>query len=146
MEFELSDPGQDFGDESLLIPFRLTQSAPNMMASSSQFQPNLKTTRLWSAFENETLLKIVPDTTKRNWNEIANQLSQMTNTSLKSASQVSQHYRRTILADKRNWTQEEDDSLLHLVQHNGNQWSVIAQNFVGRSDLQVKYRYKCISK
>ena len=63
-----------------------------------------------------------------------------------TADQCNQHWRRVLdpSIKKGKWTEEEDQALLKAVSECGDKlhWGLVAQKIPGRTDSQVRYRYK----
>lgn len=57
-----------------------------------------------------------------------------------SPSQCNQHYYRVIHSNikKAEWSKEEDELLLDMIEYYGYKWSIISRELVGRSDVQCR--------
>ena len=105
---------------------------------------NLSTNRrnyqMFTVKEDEELLRLRENEGK-DWVEISKELK-------KTPRQCREHYNYTLDQFRRRvpWTEEEDEQLIELVREKGHQWALLQNQFVGRSRVDLKNRYKYLEK
>ena len=105
---------------------------------------NLSTNRrnyqMFTVEEDEELLRLRENEGK-DWVEISKELK-------KTPRQCREHYNYTLDQFRRRvpWTEEEDEQLIELVREKGHQWALLQNQFVGRSRVDLKNRYKYLEK
>ncbi|OHS94547.1 Myb-like DNA-binding domain containing protein [Tritrichomonas foetus] len=101
-------------------------------------------TRQWTREEDDRLREATQIMGTTRWQEIAKYVGNGRN-----QSQCSQRWQRVLdpKIKKTNWTEEEDQKLLSLVEAHGLQrWMRISAEFGNRSDVQCRYRYYKLQK
>lgn len=90
--------------------------------------------------EDEHLKRLVSLHNPPNWNEIAKYMRN------RSARQCRERYNNYLRPELTNgtWTPEENDLLNQLYEKYGPKWSLIAQNFIGRSAVNIKNHHSSL--
>lgn len=88
----------------------------------------------FSRSEDEQLIALVKELGEQNWMEIAARMK------TRSPRQCRERYKNYLCSSIQNlpWTEEEDELLRQKVEEIGSKWTVIAQFFENRSDVNVK--------
>ncbi|CAK81484.1 unnamed protein product (macronuclear) [Paramecium tetraurelia] len=93
--------------------------------------------KLWDANE-DAQLRIQYEKHNGKWNEIAKHMPG------RNVSQCCQRWRRlqpVKIIKRKQWTQNEDEKILQLVQQHGKNWKLIALHFPGILSKQIRERY-----
>ena len=100
--------------------------------SRSRFRPE----------EDEAIRKAIEEHGRIAWSRIASILPNRT------ARQVRERWLNYLTPEVSHapWTEEEDKELLRAVSELGRAWSLVAKQFVGRTDVTVKNRYKLLMR
>ncbi|EAX96507.1 Myb-like DNA-binding domain containing protein [Trichomonas vaginalis G3] len=118
----------------------------NQYGSSSKVggeNPNKKS-KTWTKHEDQRLLAAIHKYGFLDWNKISEFVGNG-----RSRSQCVQRWSRSLnpLINKTQWTKEEDEKLLRLVNKHGKRsWTKISNEIDGRTDVQCRYRYQIITK
>jgi hypothetical protein len=101
-----------------------------------------KTKECFSAKEDQIILEFVQ---KNGYDKIPELISQLPN---RTARQIRERYRLYLnpIVNHDPFSIEEDKTLIHLISINGTKWSFIAEKMPGRTDVQLKFRYKKLQK
>ncbi|KAH0576005.1 Myb-like DNA-binding domain-containing protein [Spironucleus salmonicida] len=142
---------QDGARTSTRLSININESSQSNL-SNSQLE-NTNTLRRknykWNEMEDDQLCVIKQQYTDLSWKQVAIMLSQATNTPLRTADQVSQHWIRVLNPEiqKGRWSVQEDQMLIQAVKTcQTRNWKDIAQLVNGRTDIQVRYRLNQIGK
>jgi hypothetical protein len=103
---------------------------------------NTSKTRILFTKEEDDLIKhLYEDIGIKDWNKISQYLP---NRSAKNCQDRYINYLRPNLKAG-NWTKEEDDHFLKLVEKYGKKWTIISEHLPGRSPVSLKSRFaKCV--
>ena len=113
------------------------------------FEPII-TRKSWTAEEDEMLQGIIQSTGPRQWSAIAIELNQSVhdNHQVRKGKQCRErwlgHLNPQIVRET--WTGEEDSILLFKQSYLGNRWSEISKFLPGRTENQIKNRWRKLSK
>lgn len=96
----------------------------------------------WSIEEDNRLIEIVSSANFQNWGKVAVQIPGRT------AKQCRERYYNHLdpSLSKEPWSEEEDKLVLKYQETMGNHWSEIARRLQGRSENQVKVRFKLLQR
>jgi hypothetical protein len=108
------------------------------------------TRKSWTDEEDSLLAQIVSERGAKNWSSVAKQInSQLHNSKQKRlGKQCRERWFNHLNPDllKGQWTEEEDMFIISKQGKIGNKWSEIAKNLSGRTENQVKNRWKSLKK
>jgi hypothetical protein len=91
--------------------------------------------------EKATVIKLYEELGAGCWDKVQEVLQ------LKSKRTAREHFYKFILTDsKKPFTKEEDDLIIKKVKELGTRWTQIAKFFNNRSDINIRNRYRIISK
>lgn len=111
-------------------------------------KPNFKAD--WSAGEEIYLSDLVKFKGSKKWTSIANAINSAFHNGkpLRTGKICREHYTNHLDPgiNKAEWTPEEDSKLFEIHEKIGNKWSKISKYLLGRTENQVKNRFKCIAK
>lgn len=112
----------------------------NITTPNEEPRKPIKRHRL-TADEKATVLKLYEEMGVGCWDKVQEVLH------LKSKRTAREHFYKFILTDsKKPFTQEEDDLIIEKVNELGTRWSQIAKFFDNRSDINIRNRYRIISR
>lgn len=138
-----------------VVPCRLDKAlkkyipilSPMKNSNENQYFPTRKS---WIPEEDEMLRKIIENNGPRQWSAIAIELNQVVHGSepIRKGKQCRErwlgHLNPKIL--KKSWTTEEDSIILYRQSLLGNRWSEISKFLSGRTENQIKNRWRKLSK
>ena len=136
-EFQAEDLDSFKSETSLLEQSKVIQKKPAKTAQKSSKKSDSNRKRnLWTASEDEQLLHFM-SVYGTQWAKIASHISNRT------GKQVRDRYLSALVSNiNRNpWTEEEDRTILRMLEEMGPQWCRIAETLENRTDIQVKNRY-----
>ena len=98
--------------------------------------------RKWTIIEDRKLIKAVNKLGTENWSAIAKIVKKRT------SQECRQRWKRNLdpNINRNPFTPEEDKLLLELYDRFKNKWVKMVSYFVGRTDVQLKYRYRLLTK
>jgi hypothetical protein len=96
-----------------------------------------KSNSLFSKEEDNTIKHLYENIGIRDWKEISHQLP--SKTSKNCQNRYLNYLQPNLKTD--NWSKEEDDHLLNLVESYGGKWIIISKHLPGRSPLSVENRF-----
>jgi phage pi2 protein 07 len=101
-----------------------------------------KTKECFSAKEDQIILEFVQ---KHVYDKIPELISQLSN---HTARQIREHYNNYLnsIVNHDPFSIEEGETLFQLISINGTKWSFIAKKMAGRTDIQLKHRFKRLQK
>ena len=108
------------------------------------------TRKIWRAAKDKILLEIIHNTGARQWSAIAIELNQLAhnNQQVRKGKQCRErwlgHLNPKIVRET--WTNEEDSILLLKQSYLGNRWSEISRFLPGRTENQIKNRWRKLGK
>lgn len=109
-----------------------------------------KTRNTWSEVEDNLLKEIISSKGERSWACIAKEINikLYKSFSVRSGKQCRERWFNQLnpLLNKSQFTQEEDDLLISYQKVLGNKWSQISSLFPGRTENQMKNRWKILKK
>lgn len=112
----------------------------------SQFQKSsihiFMTKKLFTQEEDDQLKIIVSEYGPKDWKIIAQFLPGRNSQSCRER----WFYTLSPNVSKKEWTNEEDDRLLELVNTYGHKWAKISQYFSGRTDINIKNRFNLLDR
>ena len=111
---------------------------------SSDIHNKRKKSHPWSHYEDQRLIAGIMKHGIENWTSISRFVGNG-----RTRSQCSQRWMRGLdpKISKAQWSQQEEDLLLHLIQIHGNKaWTTISSQMRNRSDVQCRYKYKQLIK
>ena len=111
---------------------------------SPDIQNKRKKSHPWSHYEDQRLIAGIMKHGIENWTSISRFVGNG-----RTRSQCSQRWMRGLdpKISKAQWSQQEEDLLLHLIQIHGNKaWTTISSQMRNRSDVQCRYKYKQLIK
>eukprot|EP00898_Chlorokybus_atmophyticus_P000895 jgi/Chlat1/1806/Chrsp135S02138 len=117
------------------------QNSPHSGSVNAGGGPMRRVTKkpyFWTKEEDDLLRHAVQLYNGRNWKKIAKFFSDRNDT------QCRQHWHKVLNPDliKGNWTKDEDDIIVTMVKKVGTKkWSLIAEQLVGRTDMQCRQRW-----
>ena len=104
----------------------------------------------WSATEDKLLKGLVQINKARNWEGVAKEINTKLYDSFhnRTGKQCRERWLNQLnpLIKKSNFTKEEDDFLLTMQKNLGNKWRQISEYFTGRTENQLKNRWKLIKR
>jgi hypothetical protein len=134
-----------------LLDKQLKKYRPLIPPSSKQRGVDLITSRKsWTTDEDEKLREIIKNSGPKQWSAVAIELNQSvhSNRQVRKGKQCRErwlgHLDPEIVRDT--WTSEEDSILLHQQSFYGNRWSEISKYLPGRTENQIKNRWRKLSK
>lgn len=123
-----------FASVQPVMPFYPDQTRSNTRQKS----------RPWTTEEDQKLLVAIREHGNSNWAAVAQYVGNG-----RTKAQCSQRYNRVINPNisKANWSKEEEDKLIQIVNQVGNKaWTRVAQQFGNRSDVQCRFKYNYLMK
>ena len=110
----------------------------------------IHTRQPWLPLEDERLKKIAEQRNKKNWSKIAKELNAEVHKGLpiRLGKQCRERYFNHLdpCLNKGKWDQAEDVLIIKKQQSIGNRWSEIARFLPGRTENQIKNRFKSLVK
>ncbi|OHT13443.1 Myb-like DNA-binding domain containing protein [Tritrichomonas foetus] len=103
-----------------------------------------KKSRQWTPEEDQRLIDAINSKGTDNWSNIAKIVGEG-----RTQAQCSQRWHRVLdpKISKSNWSREEEECLIGLVNHFGTKaWTKIAAKMGNRSDVQCRFRYRFLLK
>ena len=100
--------------------------------------------RPWSQYEDQRLVAGIMRYGLENWTSISRFVGNS-----RTRAQCSQRWARGLdpKISKAQWTQQEENALIQLIQIHGNKaWTIISVHMRNRSDVQCRYKYKQLLK
>ena len=100
--------------------------------------------RPWSSYEDQRLIAGIMRYGLENWTSISRFVGNS-----RTRAQCSQRWARGLdpKISKAQWTQQEENALMQLIQIHGNKaWTIISVHLRNRSDVQCRYKYKQLLK
>lgn len=111
---------------------------------------SIVTRKSWTAEEDKMLLEIIQTTGARQWSAIAIELNQLvhSNRQVRKGKQCRERWLGHLNPDivRETWTNEEDSILLFKQSCFGNRWSEISKFLPGRTENQIKNRWRKLGK
>jgi hypothetical protein len=111
-------------------------------------EEKLQIRQTWLSFEDDELRKIVKDQGAKNWINIAKILNEKVHNGLpmRQGKQCRERWYNHLSPElrKEKWESTEDITIIEKHLELGNRWSEIASNLKGRTENQVKNRYKSL--
>ncbi|CAD8136051.1 unnamed protein product [Paramecium octaurelia] len=105
--------------------------------SNPESQVKKRIVKIWTA-EEDQMLQSFYEKYKGNWIQVAQSIPN------RNPSQCSQRWKRINpdrIRSRRQWTEEEDLQVLHLIKKFGKNWKAIERNMDGRSGKQIRERF-----
>ena len=113
-------------------------------------EEKLQIRQTWLSFEDDELKKIVKEQGAKNWINIAKILNDKVHNSLpmRQGKQCRERWYNHLSPElrKEKWESTEDIIIIEKLLELGNRWSEIASNLQGRTENQVKNRYKSLMR
>ncbi|KAI5502723.1 RNA polymerase II transcription regulator recruiting protein [Trichomonas vaginalis G3] len=148
---ELPDPADDAmarNAANYYDPKFLHQKAQELYSAAALRDGKASGTRQrstpWTPEEDERLLQAVHEQGNSNWAAVATFVGNG-----RTKAQCSQRFHRVIdpRISKSNWSKEEEEKLLQVVEQYGNKaWTRVAAQFGNRTDVQCRFKYNHIKK
>lgn len=136
-------------DGTWLVPCMLDQSKKKFIPFLDHVEPEIKVSKSeWTEQEDKLLEELIMFKGSKKWTNIANKLNEVFHG--KSNFRLGKHCRERWLnhldpsLKKNDWTPEEDEIILINQAKIGNKWSIISKLLPGRTENQVKNRWKSI--
>ena len=115
-----------------------------------EIKPGKKTSKGWTASEDEILLKIVNSRGQKAWSSIARELNALNHNGnpIRKGRHCRERWFNHVNPDLKRgeWTQEEDDFIIAQHKILGNRWSEISKKMQGRTENSVKNRFNSLTK
>lgn len=141
-----------------MIPCRIDKSKKAYIPSTRPFKNEKKLRKLkkpfsrqgWTSEEDEVLTEIVLKLGAKQWSSIASQLNIELHGGLpvRFGKQCRERWLGSLSPEiqKSAWSTEEDNTLLIQQMLLGNKWSLISEKIPGRTENQIKNRWRKLSK
>ena len=155
----MSEPGfhkaYPITDSVVMVPCRIGVNGSEFLPICKPFEtekenPLCQSRKPWSPKEDTYLNTVVRIKKKKGWTAVAREINLLIHCGVpvRNGKQCRERYFNHLDPDltKSAWTIEEDLLLLHKQQEIGNKWSTIAKLMPGRSDNQIKSRFKSLVK
>jgi hypothetical protein len=138
-----------------MVPCRIQSEKCEFIPISQPFPSNRtlesqKLRNVWNQDEDKALQQLIQSRGSRNWSSIAKELNIEIHKSypIRSGKQCRERWINHLNPElqKHQWTDEEDQTIKILQQSLGNKWSEISKALIGRTENQVKNRWKSLKK
>ena len=125
---------RDFDDEIIL--FSMLKEYSYSLLDTSRMKHKFTTE------EDSKIGKLVATYGLDNWATIADLIPN------RSARQIKERWFNYLcpLVNRSDWTSEEEEKLLRLIEEHGKKWRTIAKFFNGRTDVNLKNRYRLLKR
>ena len=113
-------------------------------ANENENETKREKSRPWSNYEDQRLIAGIMRYGLDNWTSISRFVGNS-----RTRAQCSQRWTRGLdpKISKAQWTQQEENALMQLIQIHGNKaWTIISVHMRNRSDVQCRYKYKQLLK
>jgi hypothetical protein len=137
------------------VPCRINNSTAEYVPcvtplKTTTFQLKISSRHVWTSEEDENLKKIVENTGAKNWSNVAYQLNAQIYQGLpiRQGKQCRERWFGSLAPEiqKEPWSVYEDFILFHQQKRFRNKWTLISQYLPGRTEIQMKNRWRKIEK